>query len=486
MNLSFDSKKFTKKKGDYHIGPVAALDDPMLYARTQEYKRRLSGQMRPISGKDLFKIPKAKGFYGMKKYDGEFAVLAFDGERLISINPGGTVRYNLPAYEEAEKLLKKAGVKSCLLGAEIYVPHDKDKRNRIFHVVTILRNPTSEADLKKLSVAVFDIIELDGKPVTSAEDVYSLLDEWFGHGKLICGAEYRVLDDLAAIEDTFTEWVIGEGLEGLVLRHDRAGWYKIKLRHNLDVAIIGFSVGSEDRKEMLHDLLVAVMRDDGTFHEFARVGGGFKDEDRRSMIKDLKKRVVQSDYVAVNSDYVAYEMVEPGLVAEISCLDLITESSKGDPINRMVLEWDEKKYVALSRLPLASAISPQFVRIRDDKTSVPDDVNIRQLSSMAEVQDIQKAVSREDAGKPSKILERQVYTKTMKGKKMVRKLLLWETNKGGNPEYPGYVVYLTDFSPNRANPLERDIRVTNKKATAQKMFDEIAGKKFVGGWEKSS
>lgn len=485
MNIGFDKKKFTEKKGDYIVGPVAALEDAMLYARTQEYKRRLSGMMRPISGKDLFKIPKAKGFYGMKKYDGEFALLAFDGENLISVNPGGTVRQGLPAFEEAARLLKKAKVKSCLLGAEIYAPTDKAKRNRIFHVVTILRNPKSAENLKDLCVAVFDIVELDGKPVSSAADVYSKLDDWFGEGKLVHAPEYRVLDDLGAIEDLFTEWVIAEGGEGLVIRHDRAGWYKIKLRHNLDVAVIGFSVGTEDRKEMLHDLLVAVMRDDGTFHEFARVGGGFKDEDRRELVKTFKKRVVPSDYVAVNSDYVAYEMVEPGIVIEISCLDMITESSKGDPINRMVLEWDGKKYVALSRLPLASAISPQFIRLRDDKDAVPDDVNISQLSAMAEVPDITRTVSKEDAGKPSKILERQVYTKMMKGRQMVRKLVMWETNKGSNPEFPGYVVYLTDFSPNRQEPLQRDVRVTNSKTKAQRMFDDIAKAKFIGGWEKS-
>jgi hypothetical protein len=256
------------------------------------------------------------------------------------------------------------------------------------------------------------------------------------------------------------------------------------MRHNLDVAIIGFSVGNEERKEMLHDLLVAVMRDDGTFHEFARVGGGFKDAERVELVKTLRKKVVPSDYVAVNSDYVAYEMTEPGTVVEISCLDMITETSKGDPINRMVLEWDGKRYIALSRLPLASAISPQFIRLRDDKEAVPDDVNIRQLAAMAEVPDIKKSASKEDS-KPSKIVERLVYRKVMKGKKMVRKLILWETNKGGDTgEYPGFVVYLTDFSPNRQNPLERDIKVSNKLKTAKKMFDEIAEKKFVGGWEK--
>jgi hypothetical protein len=485
VDASFDKKRFSEKQSGYSVGPATALADPMLYARTQEYKRRLSGQMRPISGKDLYKIPKTKGYYGMRKYDGEFMLFVFDGENGIAINPGGTVRVGLPALDEAVELLKKAKVKSCMLGIEIYAPlADSAKRGRVYDVSKVLRNPKSAGELKTMSVAVFDIVELDGKPVPSADEVYKKLDDLFGDGKLVHGVEYRVLKDLEEVEDLFTDWVIGEGGEGLVVRHDRIGWYKIKMRHSLDVAVIGFSEGIEDRKGMLHDLLVAVMRDDGTFHEFARVGGGFKDEERKTFVKDFKKKVVPSDYVAVNNDYVAYEMLEPGTVIEISCLDMITENSKGDPINRMVLEWDGKKYTALSRLPLASAISPQFIRLREDKEAVPEDVNIRQLAAMAEVPDTKKSASKDDS-KPSKIIERQVYRKVMKGKKMVRKLLLWETNKGGETgEFPGYVVYLTDFSPNRQNPLERDIRVSNKLKTAKAMFDQIAEKKFIGGWEK--
>ena len=98
---------------------------------------------------------------------------------------------------------------------------------------------------------------------------------------------------------------------------------------------------------MLHDLLVAVIRDDGTFHELARVGGGFTEEDRRTIADELKRRIVPSDYVAVNNDYVAYEMINPGPVIEISCLDLIPERASGGPVNRMVLEWDGKRFNAL-------------------------------------------------------------------------------------------------------------------------------------------
>jgi len=63
----------------------------------------------------------------------------------------------------------------------------------------------------------------------------------------------------------------------------------------------------------------------------------------------------------------------------------------------------------------------------------------------------------------STLLKRQVATKTLKGAEMVRKLVMWKTNKESlqEDEYPAYVLHFTDYSPNRKNPLSRDIRVSN-------------------------
>ena len=216
----------------------------------------------------------------------------------------------------------------------------------------------------------------------STKAVFDKLKKIFGKGKRVHPPEFKVADTTDAIMELFTDWVIGEGAEGIVVRHDRAGWFKVKSRHNIDVAIIGYSEGTENRKGMLHDLLVAVVRNDGTFHELARVGGGFTEEDRKTIADEMKRRVVPSDYVAVNNDYVAYEMIHPGPVIEISCLDLIPESARGGPVNRMVLEFDGKQFNALSRLPLVSVISPQFVRYRDDKEANVEDTNIRQISDL--------------------------------------------------------------------------------------------------------
>lgn len=440
--------------------------------------------MKPLSGAEIYKLPKAKGYFATRKYDGEFAMLFFDGQTMMSLNAGGTVRVGLPAYIEAETLLKKAKVGSCIIAGEIYLKDEPSQAQRIHQVVTILRTPKSKPELERLGLAIFDIIEADGKTAGSTADIFELIKKWFDGGTTVHPAESTGVGSLDEITDLFNKWVVTEGSEGLVVRHDRAGWFKLKSRHNLDVAIIGFTGGTEGRKDLLHDLLVAVMRDDGTFHELGRVGGGFTEELRKTMLTDLRKTVVPSDYVAVNNDYVAYEMVRPATVIEISCLDLIPERAKGGPVNRMVLEWDGKHYSALERMPIVSMISPQFIRVRDDKEADVADINIRQINNLVDVPRV--AVKAQEAkNDPSKLLRREVYTKTMKGNKMVRKLLMWQTNKKDDTQFPAFVVYLTDFSPNRENALERDIKIAHTERAAKKHFDNLAKVKFVGGWQKA-
>lgn len=482
MNLNYDQEKFTCKF-DYCTGKAQDLADPSLHNKAQDYKRRVSGAMKAISTEDAFKLPKAKNYFFSRKYDGENAMLFFNGEKIISVNPGGTVRIGLPSFDEAVELLKKAEVGSCILGAEIYVKEDATAAHPVQQVVRVLRSPSSKAALEKLGLAIFDVIEFDGQPISDASTAFQLLDKWFAKGKLAHVVEFRQTNKIDELMTYFTEWVVGEGAEGVVVRHDHAGWFKIKLRHNLDVAVIGYSEGQDARKGMLHDLLVAVIRADGTFHELTRVGGGFTEDERKEIVTELKSRIVPSDYVAVNNDYVAYEMIRPGPVIEISCLDLIVERARGGPVKRMVLDWDGKGYKAAIRMPLVSVISPQFIRIRDDKEALIDDVNISQVSDLVDVPDTERS-AHEDDDPASQLLERTVYTKIMKGNTMVRKLLLWRTNKTDRNDYPGFVVYLTDFSPNRMNPLEREIKISNDERRAKQMFDELARKNFITGWEK--
>ena len=53
--------------------------------------------------------------------------------------------------------------------------------------------------------------------------------------------------------------------------------------------------------------------------------------------------------------HVAYQMVDPQWVIEISCLDLISQTTRGAPVNRMVLDYHKNgssAYHVVTKLPL--------------------------------------------------------------------------------------------------------------------------------------
>jgi hypothetical protein len=252
------------------------------------------------------------------------------------------------------------------------------------------------------------------------------------------------------------------------------------------VAVIGFAESSGDRTGLLHDMLVALLRKEGTFHVLGRVGGGFTDDQRKELLSDLKDMVVESEYSEVSSDHVAYQMVRPEWVVEISCLDLVSQNTRGGPVGRMVLDWHANNghsiYRALRRLPLASVISPQFVRRREDKQVQATDVRISQVADLVELPQADKD-ARQLVYPKSELLRREVYVKELKGEQMVRKLVLWKTNKDQVAEdFPAYVAHLTDFSPNRKDPLCRDIRVSSSREQIEQLCEQLKAENITKGW----
>jgi hypothetical protein len=236
---------------------------------------------------------------------------------------------------------------------------------------------------------------------------------------------------------------------------------------------------------MVHDLLVGLMRSDSCLHVLGHVGGGFSDAERRGFLSDLKDMIVKSDYVEVN-DQVAYHMVRPEWVIEISVLDLIAQSTRGAPINKMVLNWNsaENRYQIIRRLPLVGMISPQYVRRRDDKGVNPTDLRLQQVSDIVEVAMVDRDARQLNLS-PSQILRREVYVKQLKGQTMVRKLVMWQTNKQQETEdFPAFVVHFTDYSPNRKTALERDIRVSSSREQIDELWKELIDENIAKGWAK--
>ncbi len=482
----FDSARFTIKFANYGVAPASALEEPILLSRVQAFRRQLGARMMALDKEGIAKKILAGQYLISRKIDGEFTMIVVRDGKAITLNPGGTVRTGAPFLAEAVDLLQKKGIKSGLIIGELYVNRTDGKRPRVHDVVQVARKPTSQGDLDSLQFAVFDLLELDEEEFGSSyEATWEKIGELFGQGTRIHPVE-TVSGNEKAVGKQFDQWVGKEGAEGVVARSDNAGMFKVKPRHTLDVVVIGFAEGTEDRAGMLHDMLLAIMRGDGSFQILGRVGGGFSEDQRTRFLSDLNDLVVESDYAEVNSDRVAYQMIEPKLVAEISCLDLVSQTTRGGTIDRMVLNWnaDAKNWETVRRLPLVSVISPQFVRFRDDKKVHPDDIRMKQLLDLVEIPLAEKAAHELELPK-SELLRRKVATKTLKGSTMVRKLLMWKSHKEAqNRDFPAYVVYLTDFSPNRKTPLQREIRVSNSREQIGELWDALEAKFFVKGWQE--
>lgn len=484
MNLNFDSNQFRVLLADYSVGPAVALENATLQTIAQNYKRQLSNQMYPIEKPRIAeKIPSIEGYQVSRKIDGEFCLLFFDGEKTISCNPGGTVRAGLPCFEEFSNLLSNAGVSSGVFACELFVK--KKERERVHHVVRIARKPADRKQLASLAVYVFDIVELDEVKIDGAKEVSDKIEELFDGGVLVRPIEVVETDNSGQIIKLFEQLVEEENSEGLVVRHDSLGWFKIKPVHPIDCVIVGFSDSVNERKGMLHDLLVGLVRNDGGIQLLGKVGGGFTEDQRKEIFEDLQKSVVPSDYVEVSSAYLAYEWVEPSQVVEIKCLDLISEKSRGDNINKMVLNWDEKqsKYLGVRKMPFVSLIAPRFERMRPDKSVNADEVSTKQVSALVDIENIEKKLA--DIKLPnSEMLKREVYYKTMGEKMMIRKVLLWKTNKEETGEFPAFIAFYTDFSTQRKDPLGTALKPANSLESGEKEFDALLEDAVKKGWEK--
>ena len=173
-------------------------------------------------------------------------------------------------------------------------------------------------------------------------------------------------------------------------------------------------------------------------------------------------------------------MVAPNQVVEFSCLDVFGENSKG-AISKMCLSYKDGTYTAIGKQPMASVISPVYVKMRTDKKPNTDDAGLSQITKIisldknaAEIVDLEK----------SEIISREVYVKQSKGTKMVRKFMVWKTNKEATGEYPAYVYHYTDFSAGRAEMLKKEIKVSDSKKQIEEILATEVLKNIKKGWEK--
>ena len=69
---------------------------------------------------------------------------------------------------------------------------------------------------------------------------------------------------------------------------------------------------------------------------------------------------------------------------------------------------------------------------------------------------------------------------------MVQKFIAWKTNKENDPGamYPAYVLAYTNYSSDRADALQSEVRVSNNKEQILALYDAFIEKNIKKGWDK--
>ena len=501
MRIDLDSAR--QVKGRFRIAPPAALD-PDVYAKVREYKERIAARYIPIGEEDVERLPGSR-FYISRKLDGEHNHLYYEKGRAAFIKPGGATLHGLPVLDEAAAALKKAGVKSCIIPGELIVERKDGRRTRIYDVIRLLDKPASEKDLARFNFAPFDILELDGASFDHYEAAYGRLKEIFA-GSRIRPVETVISGSRETILNTYEQWVRAEGDEGLMIRSDLPFRYKFKAAHRFDAVVVGY----REWQGRVAGLLLALMHPDDRLQILGTVSDGIE-----QVTDQLAERLVgleiNSEYIHVDQYHSSYRMVRPEVIVEVNSDDILTKHVDGRPYRKMVLDYiheaseagdsapknkrtrdDHKRYHTykpVRNAPFVGLQRTSFIRFRDDKSVTPSDLRVSQVTDLVVIDAEKTPDFRRQNLSESEILVREVYArkdaKTAKaGGFAVRKIVAWKTNKEtADPAYSAYVVHFTDFSPNRAEPLQREVALTDDAGQVEELVAGYRKKCVLRGWQ---
>ncbi len=458
------------------------------------YKKNIAGKFVLVEGAKLKQRVEGERLCVTKKIDGHLQVVFWQDGQVFMLNASGKQKAEklkcLDAFAEA---MKAAGVKSATIAAELYLPRP-DGRPRCGDVAAALAD---DAKRDELSLAPFDIIELDGEPWKAEhysethKKLTELLKVQSSKFKVqsVSPVQMRSVSNHDEVQEIYDEWVVGEGAEGLVVHSESPMVWKVKPRHTIDAAVIGYTTADRG----IRDLMFAVRREDGLFQMFALGSTGLTDEQRADIAERLSQKHVESQYVLSDSRGIAYQMVKPELVFEISVLEFVARGNDDKIRMNPLLQYlpaptgegpgeGPTGWLMKGTTPGVVALGITIDQERTDKQPNETDVRISQLTDICPFEE-PDANSQQPTAK-SQLLERHVYKKVSGEKVMLHKFLLWKTNKEQSGRYPAYIIYHTDYSSARKDIIKRDMAYSSEEQQIRDLLTAEIADNVKKGWEK--
>ena len=469
--------------GSAQITPPGGIQSPELLTLLSGYKKTIASRYRIVTDSEIDTLIPAGSLLISPKIDGQLWFAIFeDGEVTLASPRGRAIVGEIPLTKEARKMATKSSVRTVLAG-ELFALK-KEGRARVGDIASLIAGGEG-AETARIGFMAFDLIEGGDTECNTPSESYAerleVLQRLLEGGKRFRAVKTEKGSSGADVRNHYDAWVVGDKAEGVIVRSSDGRIYKVKPSISIDAVALGYTVKT-DAGDQARSLLLGLMREDGLVQEVGAVGNLGTDDDRRSLFKKLSNLTCESNFRRASSSGAVYKFVKPEVVVEVRVSDVQAQDASGDDIRRMVLTY-ESGWSANGKHSGASLIHPVFERVRDDKGFNETDLRIAQLGERVDVNSLQGTVNDVDLPK-SEIIRREVYTKVSKGNTMVKKIVMWKTNKETlDSRFPAYVVHWTDFSPGRAEPVKRKVRPDSTLEGATAIADAIIAKEIKKGWE---
>lgn len=473
-----------QRRGAYGIATGSAVNDHVLMAVATDFENAVMRKIAALSPAELsLRFAGQDPVLVSTKYDGEgvFVYYAARQECFAFSAPGGRVRVGLRALDAVAAQLQAAGVQRALLRAELYLAAAPGEARRagVSEVIRVSFNG-SEADLDRLRLALLDVVMVDGRDLRAQQADYASTFRWLHQIAPDPNAPAHALSGEVmpeqAVAAAFAR-TIEAGGEGVVLRRlNRAECFKVKPHRSVDALIMGFVEGEFEGQFGVTSLLTGLVYPGGEpesfVQTFVRVGSGLTDAERIALLDRLRPLKVDAPLAMTDSSGRAVQFVRPKLIAEIHGEDLVA-SEGGREQRTQLIGWDQSadgwRFMGLTPCPRLSFA--RFVSLREDKEWNSGGARVEQVLASAE-RPQPVAVSRE-----TRVIRREVYAKG----EMLRKLVV--VHKAGDLPFP-YLVYWTDYSARRAEPLKVSLEVAANEARASALAEALLQENITKGFAR--
>jgi hypothetical protein len=430
--------------------------------RIIDYQRKYASKYIPAEGYRLFEVlPQCDVYHYSEKLDGILLFADNDGKEISFYNKSGN-EIKLPALNAA--FPKDA---MGLWAGELY--KSESNRSRPFLVSSSISNSNSD-----LAFAVFDCVNDVRKTI---EERYLDISKFFPENGIVHKINLKKTDSRTQVINEYNS-LVSNGSEGMVIHTPQGFTYKAKPQLSIDCIVLGYAM--RENVDQIRELLIGIAVEDG-YMVIGKVGSGFSESEREEWARTLKPKIINSAIVEIAGNGLAFYWVKPEFVIEVKCLELLIENSDGAISKQKVSLNNEKGYTQAGMITGVSLMSPVYREIRLDKKADIINAGLDQITSRVEIVVNNSSIKESQT---SKLLKREIYIKEGKNGRALRKFVSWKTNKEETGSFPSYILYYTDFSSGRKEPLQTEIYTAVDQEELKIKFNNLIEENIKKGWIK--